>query len=148
MATSSGVSTDATGVESEAEPVPESLRRLFLVHALVQGGTGLSLLLLPETWAALAEWGPTFDPLMGRVAGTLFLGLAAGQAVALRAERWDQILPLFAAVLTETLLGLVAFLYAGLSGASPGAASLVFVYAVFAVGFGYYARDPLGVGRE
>jgi hypothetical protein len=92
-------------------------------------------------WASLVGWGEPFDPVMGRVAGGMFLGLAIGQVLTFRAATWREVRLLFVTVFTEVTLLFAVLLYDALPGATVTDWGFVALSGVFFVAFFYYARN-------
>ena len=95
----------ALGIVERAEPGRHRLTALFIGEAVVFGGSGIALLLAPDSMVEVWPW--TLTPLLARVYAAFFLAFALGAALAAFEQRSAAIRPFLTgslALLSFTLL--------------------------------------------
>ena len=114
------------------------LRVTFLVHAIVCVLFGAALLLAPGRFLSAFGWAP-IDPILTRVLGAAFLGLAWGSFRGWRAREWSEVAILVELEAVFTVLACVGLLRHLLVGHWPITVwgDLV-VFGVFAVAWIYF----------
>jgi hypothetical protein len=116
--------------------IPASLRRWFVVHAIVDYLAGIPLLLFPEQVLGLVGW-PTIDVLAARLVGAALLGIGGVSFIARAAgrESYRNLLALKILWSGAAMIGILLSMRAGYPAAGWAVLAL---FAIFASAWWYY----------
>lgn len=131
-------------MESEGQnlsPLPQGLRWVFLIHAIISAIFGLAFFFVPELWGEWVNW-RTIDPTVTRVFGGGLLALAYASWLGYQASSWEAVRILVKFEIAFPALGFLAAIYEVLAANAPEFSWVIVAStAIFTVAFAYYYRE-------
>lgn len=121
-----------------AEPVPDALSGIDLLHAIGGGPFAVVGFFSPQLWWSVVNWGPV-DPTITRLYGGAGSSIALGSGFGYRAESWGDVRILVRLDTAFAVLTGIPGLYEGLLGDGPVFTWVrIVIAAFFANTFSFY----------
>jgi hypothetical protein len=89
---------------------PTFLKYIFLFHSIACIIYGLVFFLSPEFYVDATGW-PFFDPVAGRVMGSLFIGFSVTAILGYRAASWEEVKIIVLADITWGIFAVISMVW-------------------------------------